>query len=55
MKAENECCPNCDKLINKEDHISIGGECYCDEVCFEEWMYKTYGKKWNDETLPFLK
>lgn len=40
MKQENQRCPNCDKLINTDEHVSIGGVNYCDTKCFEESMCK---------------
>ena len=57
MKLENDVCPNnkCKKLIDPENHISIGGVCYCDEVCFEEWAFQVYGWEKEDKTTPFLK
>ena len=51
MKEENQRCPSCGKLIDKEKYISVDSVNYCDTKCFEEFFVTIR----EDECVPFLK
>jgi len=53
----NDRCPNCSRLINENDYVTVGEKAFCSEQCFREWVSKDSKDKKDQEDLsvPFLR